>query len=310
MKKILLSMLVIGTSALHAQATDPTYIFYQQHENLINPAAVGMEFGHTISVDIRNQWRGMTEAPQTQTLFTTHRLSDRVGLGFSLASNKVFIQKQAGIYADFSYAIPISYNSRLIGGIKFGGDFYNIDGSDMTYYNGLYNQYYPNGTRMHPTYYYDPYLQTISGKFQTNFGAGLYYDHPNFYVGFSTPNMLATDRVRMDNDQMTSLAETMYFYTIAGYYWRLTPDFTIKPRLQMRLAKGEYPSTDITVAGNFLERAELGITYRTDKAVNAYVLFNIPNYYVSIGYGFESYFQTHMNLQSRNSHEFLVQFKW
>ena len=117
MKKILLSMLVIGTSALHAQATDPTYIFYQQHENLINPAAVGMEFGHTISVDIRNQWRGMTEAPQTQTLFTTHRLSDRVGLGFSLASNKVFIQKQAGIYADFSYAIPISYNSRLIGGI-------------------------------------------------------------------------------------------------------------------------------------------------------------------------------------------------
>ena len=55
MKKILLGMLVIGTSALHAQATDPTYIFYQQHENLINPAAVGMEFGHTISVDIRNQ---------------------------------------------------------------------------------------------------------------------------------------------------------------------------------------------------------------------------------------------------------------
>ena len=150
MKKILLSMLVIGTSALCAQATDPTYIFYQQHENLINPAAVGMEFGHTISVDIRNQWRGMTEAPQTQTLFTTHRLSDRVGLGFSLASNKVFIQKQAGIYADFSYAIPISYNSRLIGGIKFGGDFYNIDGSDMTYYNGLYNQYYPNSPPTHP----------------------------------------------------------------------------------------------------------------------------------------------------------------
>ena len=96
MKKILLSMLVIGTSALCAQATDPTYIFYQQHENLINPAAVGMEFGHTISVDIRNQWRGMTEAPQTQTLFTTHRLSDRVGLGFSWQATKyLYRNKQA-----------------------------------------------------------------------------------------------------------------------------------------------------------------------------------------------------------------------
>ena len=76
------------------------------------------------------------------------------------------------------------------------------------------------------------------------------------------------------------------------------------------MGKGSYPSTDLTVAGNFANRAELGITYRTDKAVNAYVLFEIPDYYVAIGYGFESYLQTHLNLQSRNSHEFLVQFKW
>ena len=109
---------------------------------------------------------------------------------------------------------------------------------------------------------------------------------------------------------MTSIADNMFFYSMIGYYWRIANDFTIKPRIQTRLGKGSYPSTDLTVAGNFANRAELGITYRTDKAVNAYVLFEIPDYYVAIGYGFESYLQTHLNLQSRNSHEFLVQFKW
>ena len=163
---------------------------------------------------------------------------------------------------------------------------------------------------MHPTYYYDSYLSSISGKFQTNFGTGLYYDHPDFYVGFSMPNMLASDRVRLDNDVMTSIAENMYYYILAGYHWRIDSDVTIKPRLQWRLAKGNTPSADLTVAGNFAYRAELGITYRTEKAASAYVLFDIPNYYVAIGYGFESYFQSHLNLQSRNSHEFLVQFKW
>ena len=109
---------------------------------------------------------------------------------------------------------------------------------------------------------------------------------------------------------MTSIAENMYYYILAGYHWRIDSDVTIKPRLQWRLAKGNTPSADLTVAGNFAHRAELGITYRTEKAASAYVLFDIPNYYVAIGYGFESYFQSHLNLQSRNSHEFLVQFKW
>ena len=55
MKKIFLSALLLAGVA-QAQTIDPSYIFYYQHQNLVNPAAVGLERGHTISVDIRNQW--------------------------------------------------------------------------------------------------------------------------------------------------------------------------------------------------------------------------------------------------------------
>ena len=53
MKKIFLSALLLAGVA-QAQTIDPSYIFYYQHQNLVNPAAVGLERGHTISVDIRN----------------------------------------------------------------------------------------------------------------------------------------------------------------------------------------------------------------------------------------------------------------
>ena len=101
-RRLLISVFLFIARTLQAQSIDPTYIFYQQHQNLVNPAVVGMEKGHTISADIRNQWRGMNEAPQTQTFFTTHKVTDRVGLGLSVTNNKVFIQKQTGVFGDFS----------------------------------------------------------------------------------------------------------------------------------------------------------------------------------------------------------------
>lgn len=287
---------ILAVNQLKAQ--DPSYIFYNQHKNLVNPAALGTEQGHTVSIDIRNQWQGVVDAPQTQTFFTTHRINDRIGLGFSIANNKVFIQKQAGIYADFSYALQVGDSSRIYTGIKFGGDFFNIDGSRINTYTT------PYGT------YYDPYLQTISGKFQVNIGTGLFYEHPKFYVGISVPNLLASDKVKQKNDVMTSVAERIHFYGLAGYYWNFTDEFAIKPMIQARFAKDISPSFNFTIAGTYLKNSELGITYRTDNALGGYLLFHIPKYLVAVGYGYESNLQSQLNLYARNSHEFLVQFKW
>ena len=293
---IAMSFCFLITEGLKAQ--EPSYIFYNQHKNLINPAAVGSETGHTVSVDIRNQWQGVVDAPQTQTFFTTHKVNERIGLGFSIANSKVFIQKQAGIYADFSYALPISDSTRIYAGIKFGGDFFNIDGSRIHTYSIAGNSHY------------DPYLQTISGKFQINIGTGVFYQHPKYYLGVSVPNLLASDEVRLKNDVMTSVAERLHFYALGGYLWNVTNEFALKPMFQARFAKDIEPSINFTLAGVYLKNSELGITYRTDNALGAYLLFAIPKYFVQVGYGYENNMQPQLNLYARNTHEFLVQFKW
>ena len=87
--------------------------------------------------------------------------------------------------------------------------------------------------------------KVFQGSFKLNFGAGLYYDHPDFYIGMAIPNMLASDKVRMDDEVMTSIADNMFFYSMVGYYWRATTDFTVKPRFQTRFGKGEKPSTTL-----------------------------------------------------------------
>lgn len=295
---LLIGLFFLMMGNIQAQVEDPSYIFYNWHKNLVNPAAVGLEQGHTASVNIRNQWRGVAEAPQTHTFFTNHRINQRIGLGFSIANNKVFIQKQAGLYADFSYAIPISSQSNLIGGLKFGGDFFSLDGSRIHTYTSDLNTHY------------DPYLQTISGKFQINIGTGLLYQHPDFYVGVSVPNMLASEKVKLRDEVMTSVSDRLHFYALGGYLWNVSPDFAIKPMFQARIAKDMTPAMNLTIAGNYLKNSELGITYRTEKALNAYLWFYIPRYYVAIGYGYEANMQTQLNLYARNSHEFLVQLKF
>ncbi len=294
---LFLVCLLLAGNQTQAQE-DPSYLFYNQHKNLVNPAAVGAEKGHTVSVNIRNQWQGVVDAPQTQTFYTTHKVNDRIGLGFSIANNKVFIQKQAGIYADFSYSLQVGDSTRIYAGLKFGGDFFNIDGSRIHTYTTPYNTYY------------DPYLQTISGKFQVNIGTGFFYEHPDFYLGVSVPNLLASDAVRLKDDVMTSVAERLHFYALGGYFWKASDDLTIKPMFQVRFAKDISPSFNFTLAANYLKNSELGLNYRTDKAFGGYLLFHIPKYFIAVGYGYESATQSQLNLYARNSHEFLVQFKW
>ncbi|GIM58535.1 hypothetical protein CAPN007_07420 [Capnocytophaga canimorsus] len=296
MKKIFYAIGIISFLGLgQVQAQEATPIFYEQNLNVFNPAMVGLESAHTISVAIRNQWRGVQDAPQTHTFLTTHRINDRMGVGLSLVNDKIFLLKQAGLYADFSYRLPIDETSDVHLGLKAGGDFFNFDA---------------HRAKVYDDFRYDPYLQTISGKFQPNIGVGVVYKNNRIEVGFALPNLLASDSSKLEDGVMTSVAQRLQTYLHAGYLWQLNTDFALKPIMLSRFAKGFTSSYHFTLWGIYLKKNQLGITYRTDKALSAQLLFEIPQLSVSLGYGYEYPLDTHLNTYARNSHEFLVQFRW
>ena len=294
-QKILLFLTVtLFGEVLNAQSTD--FIFYDQLKNINNPAAVGEEKGHTISLNLRSQWIQSlnADAPQVQTLNTIHRVTNCIGLAGSVVSDKVFLQRQTAFFADFSYSLPLTESSTIYLGLKAGGNLYYLDGTRFKTYNKEY----------------DPYLQGISGKFQPNVGVGVYYTRPQFYIGVSAPNLLASDKTKLVEDRVTTVSERMLLYSTGGYYFPLTEDFTVKPSYLFYVSKGSQYQLSATASVIYRDFLEAGATYRTTQAATGYILFNIPKFYLSVGYGFESTLQLKASASIRNIHEFMVKFNW
>ncbi|WP_455004890.1 PorP/SprF family type IX secretion system membrane protein [Capnocytophaga gingivalis] len=294
-QKILLFLTVtLFGEVLNAQSTD--FIFYDQLKNINNPAAVGEEKGHTILLNLRSQWMQSlnADAPQVQTLNTTHRITNRIGLAASVVSDKVFLQRQTAFFADFSYSLPLTKSSTIYLGLKAGGNLYYLDGTRFKTYNKEY----------------DPYLQGISGKFQPNVGVGVYYTRPQFYIGASAPNLLASDKTKLVEDRVTTVSERMLLYSNGGYYFPLTEDFTVKSSYLFYVSKWSQYQLSATASVIYRDFLEAGATYRTTQAANGYILFNIPKFYLSVGYGFESTLQPKASASIRNIHEFMVKFNW
>ena len=113
--------LLVGIfSATLLQAQTNSYIFYNEQQNIVNPAAVGTETGHSVLLNLRSQWfqgASSSDNPQIQTLNTTHRITDRIGLGVSIANDKIFVQTENSFFADFSYSLPITEENNLYLGL-------------------------------------------------------------------------------------------------------------------------------------------------------------------------------------------------
>ena len=62
--------------------------------SLINPAYAGAEGRHVISLNSRNQWSNAEDSPKTTALSYSVAGGKNVGLGISIVSDQIFIEKQ------------------------------------------------------------------------------------------------------------------------------------------------------------------------------------------------------------------------
>jgi len=137
-----------------AQQT-PEYTFWRQNMSLINPAYVGSTKKTEINViSYKDQFSGVHNGPQTQSVAVQGSFNDKVGVGLEIVSDRVFIQKETNIFANFSYKLSFGEKKDLYLGLKAGGSFFNVD------FNKLQTE--------------DTYNQSQGrlSKFNPNFGLG------------------------------------------------------------------------------------------------------------------------------------------
>ncbi|PZR23314.1 MAG: hypothetical protein DI539_03415 [Flavobacterium psychrophilum] len=283
-------LICIILTAISAKAQqEPQYTQYMYNTLTVNPGYTGSPGFLEATLQHRSQWVGIDGAPTTQA-FTIHSpVNDKVGLGFSAVNDEIGPSEEIYLDGNFSYTIPVSFNSKIAFGLKAGAKVLNIDWSKGTYYQGG-----------------DPLLNTnVNNKISPSVGAGVYYYTDKWYAGFSVPNFIRSDYY--DDVQEAQVSDRLHYYVIGGYVFDISDNLKFKPAFMAKIVSGAPITADLSA--NFLlqERLTLGAAYRFDDSVSGLVGFQLTkNFFV--GYSYD-YSVTELNKYNDGSHEIIVRFQ-
>lgn len=286
-QQIIVVILFFTTSIVMAQQ-ESVFTFYKSQMNLVNPAYVGINNETLWTSSIRNQWSGIEDAPETQTLSYSTSLGKNMGIGASVINDRTFIEKETFVGVDFFYKIQMNTTTDLYLGIKAGGNFYDVNTTGLESYNIESDQA----------------LSSIN-TFNPNFGIGAVLKEDKWYVSLSIPRLFNTNKAKNQSGIAMSATDRPHVYLSGGYDFVLDPTFVLKPSVMMRYVNGAPVSLDLTTMLQIDTNFEIGGMYRTDKAFAAMSTFRLNNRFV-LGYAYEMSTQPTL-ASARNTNEIILQ---
>jgi type IX secretion system PorP/SprF family membrane protein len=254
---------------------DPEFTHYMYNMSVVNPAyATGTPSIVNLGGFYRSQWVGAVGAPKTFSFFSHIPLSAKIETGLSLVSDQIGegAIKENNLYADFAYLLNLSEKHRLSLGIKAGVTFFDTDFSGFRLESG------GPGT--------DPAFDQELHKTFPNIGAGAYYFTENYYLGFSTPNLLKSKHLA-ENDGIEGIGgEEIHLYFTGGYVFEINREVKLKPSFLLRTVKGVSPIVDVSANVLYRDRFELGVSYRLEDSFSGLMKVGVlPN--LDIGYAYD-----------------------
>ncbi len=287
MKKLFLLTLITSILCVDFATAqqDPQYTQYMYNQNVVNPAYAGLKEGLALGLLYRNQWSALNGAPETFTFNAHAPVGERTGLGLSIIRDELGPVKETNAYVDFSYTIPVSSNYQLAFGVKAGATFHDIGLSDLELQD-------PG----------DPFFSQNVSQTTPNIGAGVFLYSDNFYVGASVPNIL--NSLHLDENGLQFGSETSHYFVTSGYVFQTTENLKLKPSVLVKSAFDAPVSFDVNLNALFLEKFELGVSYRLDDSFSGLVGFQAtPD--LRIGYAYDAV-TSEINNVAPSSHEIIL----
>ena len=291
MKKILIPALLLLLTFLDANAQqDPHYTQYMYNMNVINPAYAGSKENLSFGLLYRKQWIEIEDAPSTFSLSGSSPVGKNVGLGLSIISDKIGPVEENNVYGDFSYTLNLGGEHRLALGLKAGVTFQKI---------GLRSIIQP--TLPNPN---DGAFAEDTNNTKLNIGTGLFYYTNKYYFALSIPNMLKS--AHLDYNGIKYGTEIQHYFLTGGYVFDLNPNLKFKPFAMVKSAFNAPTSFDISTNFLYLEKFEMGATYRLQDSFGAMVNYAIsPS--VRIGYAYD-HIVSDLKVTTPSSHEIILLF--
>jgi type IX secretion system PorP/SprF family membrane protein len=284
-----LVFLFLLLDSVYAQQ-DAQYSQYMYNTISVNPAYAGSRNVLSVLALHRSQWVGFEGAPTTNTFsINSPILETNLGIGISAISDRIGPTEQNTFSGDISYFIELSDETRLSFGIKGTASFFSFDQYKVT-----------------PFQANDPKWQSISSKISPNFGAGLYLNSDNYYLGLSVPNIVESN---FYNDNEISIqSQKMNYYVIGGYVFDLSNWIKFKPAIVSKIVTGAPVQFDLSANTLFMDKFVLGAAYRMDAAFSGLAGFQVSDaLFLGYSYDFDT---TAFNRFNSGSHEIFIRFEF
>ncbi|PKV49353.1 type IX secretion system PorP/SprF family membrane protein [Aquimarina sp. MAR_2010_214] len=272
----------------HAQQ-DPHFSMYRYNMNVITPAYAGINGSLEALFAVRSQWTGVKDGPETLNFNINSPVGDKIGVGLTAISDKVFVLDETHLYADFSYKIKINEELNLHAGVKAGGSFLKINLNEV----GIED---------------DPLFTQNVNTFNPNVGVGFYLKAKKYYISLSAPGLLSNDRYEKEGLNPVSASDDLQMFLGGGYDFDLNTDFKFRPSVLGKVVNDAPISLDITSSILYKERIELGANYRLDESITGFFTANFLENILSIGYAYE-HVTSGINTYTSGTHEVILKFK-
>jgi len=284
MKALLFSSFCLLSTIVWSQL-DPLYNQYQFNQQMINPAYTGIYNRISAGLISRVQWAGIEGAPVTNTLtFQSALNKGRIGLGALVINDRLGINDNTEAFISTSYNIIIGEN-KLSMGLQGGMISYRYDLSRLTLD-------YVDDTQL---------VNGLDNISEPNFGAGLMFMTPKYYVGASVPRIL---NISVSDGVTNSSRYRQHYYLTGGYIYEATRFLMYRINGLVRYVDNEQISYDLTLSGYLDQVAWTGFTVRDLRDVGAFVILEVGKY-LRLGYSVE--FPTNSLIQSNfGTHEISV----
>jgi type IX secretion system PorP/SprF family membrane protein len=263
---VLLIISLTATFSASAQQ-EPTYTLYRYTNGFFNPAAFGLDKKLTLRTNLRSQFIGIANSPETQSFYLNIPVNDKINVGINAINDNVFIENATSLFANFSYILQLNENTELIFGLQAGGTFVNISFDRINL----------------PL---DPLFSQNANDFNPNIGAGFYIKNDKYFVSLSSPRLLKTDRIDDKSGIITSASSKLQVYVSGGYHFNLGQDIMFTPSSLVRFLEDE-TFIDLTGTFKFFNRISLGANYRVDNAFGGLLYLELEDW-LEIGYAYET----------------------
>ena len=269
---IVLSFIFFGSFHLMAQQ-DAQYTQFMFNKLYFNPAYAGSKRTFCMSAVYRQQWLGIDGAPRTQT-FNIHApiLKQRVGLGLSVTNDNIGFTNMWNVETSYAYRIPVAEDSYFSIGMRGSVNFVQVrwDQADPTQ---LLDGSIPGAN---------------ASKVLPNFGFGLYYDNPRYYVGFSIPHLF-NSKMDFTEDNVTGIEPKLerHYFLMGGLIIDLSKAVKFKPAVMFKYVPRSPFDMDLNVSFLFLDKLWAGVTYRLGDSVDGVLQYAFtPNFKLGLGYDY------------------------